>query len=220
MNGREIAKLREKYLLVVMRSNAGKNKSKELSDYFTSTLVENYYSTAYEPWQDVLVESAVKSVMMLAKWGMAGSGLAGLYWFCAATNGKDCRNVTYKERIKNTPWGLLHNEKRNISTFRSFCCRCWMHLNKDWSEKGETAPRAVEAISLGFATDLNTSAYKIFIPSTGQVLRRISLCLMRVLNQTVRSNLCESVIKGMMKLTSCSKLQRLSIALRMTHPYR
>ena len=65
-----------------------------------------------------MAEAEVKSVMMLAKCGMAGSGLAGAYWFCAATNGNDCRNVTYKERIKNTPWGLLYNEKRNISRFR------------------------------------------------------------------------------------------------------
>ena len=52
----EIAELREKYpLLVVMRDNAGEVKSKELSEYFTSMGVENYYSTAYEPgkmdWQ-------------------------------------------------------------------------------------------------------------------------------------------------------------------------
>ena len=44
-----------------------------------------------------------------------------------------------------------------------------MHLNKDRREKGKTAPRAVEAINLGFASDMNTSAYKILIPSTGQV---------------------------------------------------
>ena len=46
----EIAELREQHpLLVVMRDNAGEKKSKELSDYFTSMGVENYYSTAYEP---------------------------------------------------------------------------------------------------------------------------------------------------------------------------
>jgi hypothetical protein len=45
-----------------------------------------------------------------------------------------------------------------------------MHLNKDRREKGKTASRAVDAINFGFATDLNTSAYKIFSPSTGLVL--------------------------------------------------
>jgi hypothetical protein len=147
----EIAELREKYpLLVVMRDNAEENKSKELSDYFTSMGVESYYSTANEPRQDGLAESAVKSVMMLAKGGMAGSGLACSYWFSAATNGKDCRNVTHKERIKYTPWGLLYNKKGTypnsdllvvgaVSPSRPTGSDGEMHLNKVWREKGKTA---------------------------------------------------------------------------------
>ena len=76
-----------------------------------------------------LVSKLIKSV--LARSGMAQSGLGGKYWFCAATYGKDCRNVTYKERIKNTPWGLLYGEKKDVSKFRPFGCRAWMHLNKE-----------------------------------------------------------------------------------------
>jgi hypothetical protein len=45
-----------------------------------------------------------------------------------------------------------------------------MHLNKERREKGKTAPRAVEVVNLGFAKDLNTSAYKVLIPATGQVM--------------------------------------------------
>jgi hypothetical protein len=166
----EIADLRAIYpLRVIMRDNAGENKSKAIADYFTSMMVENRYSTAHEPHQDGLAEAGVKSVFTLARSGMAQSGLGGKYWFCAATYGKDCRNVTYKERIKNTPWGLLYGEKKDVSKFRPFGCRAWMHLNKERREKGKTAPRAIEGVNLGFASDLNTSAYK-FLTSTGQVL--------------------------------------------------
>ncbi len=46
----EIGDLSEKYpLRVVMRDNAGENKSKALQEYFTLMGVENYYSSAYEP---------------------------------------------------------------------------------------------------------------------------------------------------------------------------
>jgi hypothetical protein len=37
--------------------------------------VENYYSTAYEPWQDGLAEAAVKLTVMTATCGMAESGM-------------------------------------------------------------------------------------------------------------------------------------------------
>ena len=167
----EIHGLREKYpLLVVMRDNAGENKSKEISDFFTSIEVANRYSTAYEQHQDGLSESGIKSIFLLARSAMAESGLAGKYWFCAATCGKDCRNATYMERIKNTPWGLMFGEKRDVSKFRPFGCRAWMFLNKERREKGKTAPRAVEVINLGFASDLNTSAYKVLVEKTGQIL--------------------------------------------------
>ena len=49
-----------------------------------------------------------------------------------------------------------------------------MFRNKERREKGETAPRAVEVINLGFAasfaSDLNTSAYKVLVEKTGQIL--------------------------------------------------
>jgi hypothetical protein len=167
----EISDLRAKYpLLVVMRDNAGENKSKEICDYFTSMEVANRFSTAYEQHQDGLSESGVKSLFLLVRSAMAESGLAGKYWFCAANCAKDCRNAMYVDRIKNSPWGLMYGEKRDVSKFRPFGCRAWMFLNKDRREKGKTAPRAVEVVNLGFASDLNTSSYKVLIKETGQIL--------------------------------------------------
>ena len=148
----EIHGLLEKYsLLLDMRDNACENKSKEISFFFTSMEVANQYSTAYEQHQDCLSESGVKSIFLLARLAMTESGLAGKYWFCAATCGKDCRNATYMKRIKNTPWELLFGERRDVSKFRPFGCRAWMFLNKDRREKGKTAPGAVEVINLGLA---------------------------------------------------------------------
>ncbi len=59
-------------------------------------------------------------------------------------------------RIKNTPWGLLYGEKKDhdVSKFRQFGCRAWMHINKVPHEKGKTAPtppRAVEVVNLFLA---------------------------------------------------------------------
>jgi hypothetical protein len=45
-----------------------------------------------------------------------------------------------------------------------------MHLNKDRREKVGHAPKAVEAVNLGFATDCNTSEYKLYIEETGKIL--------------------------------------------------
>ncbi len=46
-----------------------------------------------------------------------------------------------------------------------------MHLNKERRTKGRGAPRAVEVLNLGLATDCNTSGYKLFIEETGKVMK-------------------------------------------------
>ena len=144
----DIADLRQKHkLVVVMRDNAGENKSHEIIEYFESIGVKNYFSTAHEQWQNGLPESAINSIMMLSRTIMAESGLGGRFWFKSALAGCEARNVTYKERIGTTPWKLMHGSPRDVSKFRAFGCRAWVYLNSERRDKGKHTPRAVEAIN-------------------------------------------------------------------------
>ncbi len=121
-----------------------------------------------------MAESSVSSVTMLENTGMAESGLGGPYWFSATQNGVNYRtgNVTYRERpsLGTTPYEKTCGVKKNVSKFRPFGCRAYMHLNKDQGEKWRHAPKAVEAINLGFATDCNTRGYKLLMEGTGKIL--------------------------------------------------
>ena len=101
-----------------------------------------------------------------------GGPLGVPFWFCAATNGNDYRNATYNHRIKNTTYGPLYGEKKDLSKFRPFGCRAWIHINKNQHEKRKHALGVVEAINLDLASDLNKSAYKsrLYIPLTKQII--------------------------------------------------
>ena len=91
----DIAELRQKYtLMVVIRDNAGENTSKAIKEFFIEKGVGNYFSTPYEPWQN-MAESSIKSIMLLAKTEMAASGLAGRFWYSATDFGRACRKATY-----------------------------------------------------------------------------------------------------------------------------
>ena len=165
----DIAILRQKHkLLVVMRDNAGENKSQEVVDFFESMGVKNYYSTAHEQWQNGLPEAAINSVMMLSRTIMVESGLGGRFWFKSASAGCEARNVTYKARIGTSPWNLMHGEKKDLSRFRAFGCRAWVHLNSERREKGKHTPRAIEVIYLGFQP--NTSSWSFFIPERNSMI--------------------------------------------------
>ena len=63
----DIADLRAKHkLLIVMRDNAGKNKSKEVQEFFESVGVKNYFSTPHEQWQNGPAESTINAMMLIA----------------------------------------------------------------------------------------------------------------------------------------------------------
>ena len=46
--------------------------------------------------------------------------------------------------------------RKDVSKFRPFGCRAYMHLKKKQWVRGRHAPKAIK---LGFATDCNTSGY-------------------------------------------------------------
>ncbi len=78
--------------------------------------------------------------------------------------------MTFKQSIGTTPFEKMYGIKKDVSKFRPFGCSAYMHLNKDRREKGRHAPKAVEAVNLGFATDCNTSGYKLYIKGTNKIL--------------------------------------------------
>ncbi len=45
-----------------------------------------------------------------------------------------------------------------------------MHLSEARREKGNSAQSAVKGVNLGFMSDSNMSAYKLYIPSTRQII--------------------------------------------------
>ena len=99
---------------------------------------------------------------------MAESGLGGRFWFKAANAGKDARNVTYKERIWMFPYQAMYGEKKDVSDFRAFGCRAWVHLDKQRREKAKHTPKAKEAIYVGFTN--NMSAWAFYIPEDRRIM--------------------------------------------------
>ncbi len=127
-------------------------KSADLTDHLESLGFKNYYSAAYEKWQNGLAESSIKSLNLLVSLQMVESG-TGMFGLRTA---KDARNATYHEHIKTTPHMLVYGQPKNLSKFREFRCSAFMTLHKDRRGPGKNATKAFEGIDLGFATDSNT----------------------------------------------------------------
>ncbi len=102
----DIADIRQKHDLVVVttqRDNAGeRNRMKQWSS--SDQRVHEIISAWHTRWKNGLAEAAINSIMRLARTVMAGSWLGGGFWFKAALARKDARNVTYKQRLGQTPY--------------------------------------------------------------------------------------------------------------------
>ncbi len=72
-----------------------------------------------------------------------------------------------RECLGTTLYEKTYSVKKDVSKFRPFGCRAYMHLNR--REKVCHAPKAVEAINIGFAIDCNTRGYKLLIECTGKI---------------------------------------------------
>jgi hypothetical protein len=149
-------------LIELCRDNAGENSSDRICEFLESVGVKNYWSTSYEPWQNGAAEASVRSLMLCGRATMAESGCAGKFWFRSSVNGKDARNATYCSRISTTPHMKLFGVPKDVSKFRAFGCECFMYLNKDRRDPGKHTPRARCMIYMGFASDSNTSGWKLY----------------------------------------------------------
>jgi hypothetical protein len=134
-----IADVRLKHkIVVVMQVNAGENKSQDIINFFESVGVKNYFSTQNEQWQNGLPETAINSIMLIARTVMVESRLGGRFWFTAA--------LAIFAHL-GIPFSRIWVQVMNI-----FECQTTR----------ERKTRAIEAINLGFKP--NASCYLLFIP--------------------------------------------------------
>ena len=90
------ANIRARYVLQIpIRDNAGELRSADLNTFIESLGVKNYFSVAYEQYQNGPAESSIHSLSLLSRTQMVESGLMGKFWYRALVNAKDTRNATY-----------------------------------------------------------------------------------------------------------------------------
>ncbi len=85
--------------------------------------------------------------MTLARSVRVESGHGGQFWFSTAMVAKDARNVTYKERIKTTPYMRLYGKKKDIAKNRAFGCSAYVYQNEEQRGKGKFPKRLRQSIS-------------------------------------------------------------------------
>jgi len=147
--------------LVSVRSDHGTEfENANFLDYCREHGVNHNFSAPRTPQQNGVVERKNRTLEEMARTMLIESGLPKSFWSEAVDTASYILNRgLIRPKINKTPYELLKGRKPNISYFRIFGCKCFIHNNgKDQLDKFD--PRSDEGIFLGYSS--HSKAYRVF----------------------------------------------------------
>ncbi|XP_021759157.1 uncharacterized protein LOC110724067 [Chenopodium quinoa] len=147
--------------LIHLRSDHGTEfENSKFDEFCTEYGIDHNFSAPRTPQQNGVVERKNRSLEDMARTMLISSRLPRNFWAeavnttCYILNRVSVRAITNK-----TPYELMKGRKPNISYFRSFGCKCFVH-NNGKRNLGKFDERSDEAVFLGYAS--NSKAYRVY----------------------------------------------------------
>ncbi|XP_021732310.1 uncharacterized protein LOC110699127 [Chenopodium quinoa] len=147
--------------LIHLRSDHGTEfENSKFDELCTEYGMDHNFSAPRTPQQNGVVERKNRSLEDMVRTMLISSRLPRNFWAeavntaCYILNRVSVRAITNK-----TPYELMKGRKPNISYFRSFGCKCFVH-NNGKRNLGKFYERSDEALFLGYAS--NSKAYRVY----------------------------------------------------------
>ena len=147
--------------LVHLRSDHGTEfENSKFDEFCTEHGMDHNFSAPRTPQQNGVVERKNRSLEDMARTMLIASGLPRNFWAEAVNTACYILNrVSIRAMTDKTPYELLKGRKPNISYFRAFGCKCFVH-NNGKRNLGKFDERSDEAVFLGYAS--NSKAYRVY----------------------------------------------------------
>jgi hypothetical protein len=150
----------------IISGNGTEFKNSQIEGFLEEEGIKHEFSSHYTPQQNGVVERKNINLLDMARTMLDEYKTPDQFWTEAINTACYSINRLYLHRIlKKTSYELLTSKKPNVSYFRVFGSNCFILIKRGRNSK--FAPKAVEGFLLGY--DSNTTAYRVFIKSTGLV---------------------------------------------------
>ena len=115
--------------IVKIRSDNGTEfKNMKIEEWCDEEGIKHEFSATYTPQQNGVVERKNKTLITLARAMLDDYGTSERFWAEAINTVCHASNLVYLHRLlKKTPYELITGKKPNISYFRVFGCKCFIH---------------------------------------------------------------------------------------------
>ena len=149
------------YQLVRLRSDHGTEfENNKFDEFCREHGMDHNFSAPRTPQQNGVVERKNRTLEDMARTMLIASGLPRNFWAEAVNTACYIINRVMIRPITNkTPYELFKGRKPNVSHFRTFGCKCFVH-NNGKSNLGKFDERSDEAVFLGYGNDSKT--YRVY----------------------------------------------------------
>ncbi|GKV40372.1 hypothetical protein SLEP1_g48027 [Rubroshorea leprosula] len=149
------------FTITCIRSDhGGEFENDKMKEFCNSNGIEHNFSSPRTPQQNGVVERKNRTLQEMGRTMLCENQLPKYFWAEAINTACYILNrVLIRSNLNKTPYELWKNKKPNISHFRAFGCKCFVH-NNGKENLGKFDAKSDEAVFLGYS--LTSRAYRVY----------------------------------------------------------
>ena len=161
-----VTNMTDKKIKILRSDNGGEYISKEFSNYLKVKGIQRQFSVPRTPQQNGVAERMNRTIQETARSMMHNVGLGEKFWAEAVCTAVIIRNRSPTVAVDNmTPYECFHGKKPDVSNFKVFGCKAYMHVPKENRKKWDSKTK--KSIFVGYS--ITSKGYRLYDPVSGKI---------------------------------------------------
>ena len=161
-----VTNMTEKKIKILRSDNGGEYTSKEFSNYLKEKGIQQQLSVPRTPQQNGVAERMNRTIQETARSMMHNAGQDKKFWAEAVCTAVMIRNRSPAVSVDNmTPYECFYGSKPDVSHFKVFGCKAYMHVPKENRKKWDSKTK--KCIFVGYS--ITSKGYRLYDPVSRKI---------------------------------------------------
>ena len=161
-----VTNMTEKKIKILRSDNGGEYTSKEFSNYLKEKGIQHQLSVPRTPQQNGVAERMNRTIQETARSMMHNAGQDKKFWAEAVCTAVMIRNRSPTVSVDNmTPYESFYGRKPDVSHFKVFGCKAYMHVPKENRKKWDSKTK--KCIFVGYS--ITSKGYRLYDPVSRKI---------------------------------------------------
>ena len=161
-----VTNMTEKKIKILRSDNGGEYTSKEFSNYLKEKGIQHQLSVPRTPEQNGVSERMNRTIQETARCMIHNAGLDKKFWAEAVCTAVMIRNRSPTVAVDNmTPYECFYGKKPDVSHFKVFGCKAYMHVPKENRKKWDSKTK--KCIFVGYS--VTSKGYRLYDPVSRKI---------------------------------------------------